>query len=97
MQKYVSMFLQSAPVLLEKVNAALAADDFEEVANQLHKMRLVKDEETVLFTSAVRTTMKHASNSIEIHKIKELRQFPWENGSGIERSSKSSAVHGSSS
>ena len=36
MQKYVSMFLQSAPVFLEKVNAALAADDFEEAANQLH-------------------------------------------------------------
>jgi len=36
MHKYVSMFLQSAPVLLEKVNAALAADDLEEVANLLH-------------------------------------------------------------
>ena len=36
MQKYVSMFLQSAPVFLEKVNAALAADDLEEAANQLH-------------------------------------------------------------
>ena len=36
MQKYVSMFLQSTPVLLEKLNAALSADDFEEVANQLH-------------------------------------------------------------
>ena len=36
MQKYVSMFLQSAPVLLEKLNAALDANDFMEIANQLH-------------------------------------------------------------
>jgi CheY-like chemotaxis protein len=36
MQKYVNMFLQSAPVLLEKVNTALAADDFTSVADQLH-------------------------------------------------------------
>jgi pyruvate kinase len=50
-------------------------DRVSAVANQLHKMRLVNDEETVLFTSAARTTMKHASNSIEIHKIKELRKF----------------------
>ena len=67
------------PVL---INYCEEKDRISAVANQLHKMRLVKDEETVLFTSAVRTTMKHASNSIEIHKIKELRQFPWENGSG---------------
>jgi len=45
------------------------------VANKLHEMHLVDDEETVLFTEGVRTTMEHASNSIEIHKIKELREF----------------------
>jgi pyruvate kinase len=45
------------------------------VANFLQKMRLVDDEETVLFTSAARTTVEHASNSIEIHKIKELRKI----------------------
>ena len=38
-------------------------------------MHLIDDEETVLFTEAVRTTMEHASNSIEIHNIKELREF----------------------
>ena len=38
-------------------------------------MNLVDDEETVLFTEARRTTVEHASNSIEIHKIKELREF----------------------
>jgi pyruvate kinase len=45
------------------------------VANQLHAMHLLNDTETVLFTAGVRTTMKHASNSIEIHKINELRKF----------------------
>jgi pyruvate kinase len=50
-------------------------DRISAVANQLEKMRLVNDEETVLFTAGVRTVMKHASNSIEIHKIGELRQF----------------------
>ena len=45
------------------------------VANQLHKMNLIDDEETVLFTEARRTTVEHASNSIEIHKVKELRKF----------------------
>jgi pyruvate kinase len=60
------------PVLM---NYCEEKDRISAVANQLHKMRLVNDEETVLFTSAMRTTMKHASNSIEIHKIKELRKF----------------------
>ena len=45
------------------------------VANQLRKMRLVDDEETVLFTEAVRTTEEHSSNSIEIHKVAGLRRF----------------------
>ena len=50
-------------------------DRISTVANQLHELRLVSDEETVLFTAAMRTTMKHASNSIEIHNIRELRNF----------------------
>jgi pyruvate kinase len=45
------------------------------VTNKLHELHLVEDEETVLFTEGVRTTMEHASNSIEIHKIRELREF----------------------
>jgi pyruvate kinase len=50
-------------------------DRVSAVANRLREMRLVEDEETVLFTSAMRTTTEHASNSVEIHKIKELRKF----------------------
>jgi DNA-binding transcriptional regulator YiaG len=60
------------PVL---INYQEEKDRISAVANQLHEMHLVDDEETVLFTSAMRTTVKHASNSIEIHKIKELRNF----------------------
>lgn len=45
------------------------------VTNQLYKMGLVDDEETALFTEGVRTAIEHASNSIEIHNIKELRKF----------------------
>ncbi len=50
-------------------------DRISSVADRLHALRLLDDEETVLFTAGVRTNMKHASNSIEIHKIRELRKF----------------------
>ena len=36
MQKYIKMFLDSAPALIEKVNAAIAINDYEEIANQVH-------------------------------------------------------------
>jgi len=36
MQKYISMFITSAPALIEKLNEALAAQDIEEIANQVH-------------------------------------------------------------
>jgi pyruvate kinase len=60
------------PVL---INYPEEKDRISEVANQLHKMQLVDDEDTVLFTAGVRTAIEHASNLIEIHKIKELREF----------------------
>jgi len=45
------------------------------VANKLHSMGFINDEDTVLFTAAFRTVMKHASNLIEIHNIRELMDF----------------------
>lgn|GEM_PF-215251 len=36
MQKYIRMFLDSAPSLIEKVNSALEKNEFEEIANQIH-------------------------------------------------------------
>jgi pyruvate kinase len=50
-------------------------DRIASVANQLHSMKLVDEADIILFTSGVRTTVKHSSNSIEIHKIRELRKF----------------------
>jgi len=42
------------------------------VAEKLHSINLIREEDTVLFTAAFRTVMKHASNLIEIHNVKEL-------------------------
>ena len=50
-------------------------DRVASVANQLHALKLVDEADIALFTSGVRTTVKHSSNSIEIHRIKELRRF----------------------
>jgi len=57
------------------INYLEEKDSLLTVANKLYKMGLVDDEETVLFTEGVRTAMEHASNSIEIHNIAELRKF----------------------
>jgi pyruvate kinase len=48
-------------------------DPICEVANKLSSMNLITDEDLVLFTAASRTSAKHASNLIEIHEIKELK------------------------
>jgi pyruvate kinase len=45
------------------------------VAKRLHTSGLINDEDTMLFTAAFRTSRKHASNLIEIHKLKELKEF----------------------
>ena len=71
-KKQLELTFGVIPVL---INYDEEKDRVSEVANQLHKIHLVEDEETVLFTEGVRTSMKHASNSIEIHNIKELREF----------------------
>ncbi|PVX24394.1 MAG: pyruvate kinase [Candidatus Bathyarchaeum sp.] len=49
------------------------------VACNLFSKKLLDIEDTVLFTAAFRTKQKHASNLIEIHKIKELLDLK-ENG-----------------
>jgi pyruvate kinase len=41
-------------------------------ANKLHSMGLIRNQDTVLFTAAFRTSKPHSSNLIEIHNIKEL-------------------------
>jgi pyruvate kinase len=48
------------------------------VARTLQSTGLINDKDTILFTAASRTSREHASNLIEIHKIKELREFETE-------------------
>jgi pyruvate kinase len=71
-KKQLELIFGVYPVL---INYREEKDRILTVATQLHEMHLVDDEETVLFTEGVRTAMEHASNSIEIHIIKELRKF----------------------
>ena len=71
-KKQLELMFGVYPVL---INYDEEKDRITGIANQLHEMHLIEDEETVLFTEGVRTAMKHASNSIEIHNIKELREF----------------------
>ena len=71
-KKQLELIFGVYPVL---INYREEKDRLLTVTNKLHKMHLVDDEETVLFTEGVRTAMEHASNSIEIHNIKELREF----------------------
>jgi pyruvate kinase len=44
-------------------------------ANKLHSMGLIRNQDTILFTAAFRTSKPHSSNLIEIHNIKELIQL----------------------
>jgi pyruvate kinase len=71
-KKQLELIFGVYPVM---INYSDEKDRLLTVTNKLHKMRLVDDDETVLFTEGVRTSMEHASNSIEIHKIQELREF----------------------
>ena len=50
-------------------------DCISTVTNKLYAMHLLTDKETALFTAGERTMMRHSSNSIEIHKIEELRKY----------------------
>ncbi len=45
------------------------------IAEYLYNMGMLEMDETVLFTAGVRTSKKHASNLIELHKVKELLKF----------------------
>jgi pyruvate kinase len=71
-KKQLEMVFGVYPVQVEYRNEK---DRIASVANQLHAMKLVDEADIALFTSGVRTKVKHASNSIEIHKISELKNF----------------------
>jgi len=44
-------------------------------ARALHEMKMLNEQNIVLFTAAFRTSLRHSSNLIEIHTIKELIEF----------------------
>ena len=71
-KKQLEMVFGVYPVQIDYRNEK---DRIASVANQLHSLKLVNEADIILFTSGVRTTVKHSSNSIEIHKIRELRKF----------------------
>ena len=64
-------FLTCAPVYMDYGEEK---DRILTVASTLRSMNLINDEDTILFTATFRTILKHASNLIEIHNIKELRE-----------------------
>lgn len=47
-------------------------DHILSTANKLHSMGIIRDQDTILFTAAFRTSKQHSSNLIEIHDIREL-------------------------
>ena len=71
-KKQMELVFGVHPVFIDYSNEK---DRISAIANRLHTMHLLNDEDTVLFTAGVRTTMEHASNLVEIHKIAELRKY----------------------
>ena len=71
-KKQLDLVFGVKPILLDYLEEK---DKISAVANKLYEMQLIGEQETVLFTAGERTTMRHASNAIEIHKIEELRKF----------------------
>jgi pyruvate kinase len=57
------------------INYVKEDDHILATAKKLHEMNLIRDQDTVLFTAAFRTSKQHSSNLIEIHDIKELTQL----------------------
>jgi pyruvate kinase len=71
-KKQLELMFGVYPVQIDYQNEK---DRIASVAKRLHEMKLVEEKDIALFTSGVRTTVKHSSNSIEIHKIRELQKF----------------------
>ena len=59
MKKYIGMYLNAAPLLIEKIKTGLAENNFEEIANQVHAAR----------TKLVMMGMENSKNlSVQIEK-----------------------------
>jgi len=71
-KKQLELTFGVQPVLIDYQNKK---DKISTVADRLYSFNLLKNSDTVLFTAGMRTMVEHASNSIEIHKIEELRKY----------------------
>jgi pyruvate kinase len=71
-KKQLELVFGVKPILVDYLSEK---DMITAVAHKLCNMKLLDGNETALFTAGKRTTLKHASNSIEIHKIDELLNF----------------------
>ncbi|MCL2642269.1 MAG: pyruvate kinase [Candidatus Bathyarchaeota archaeon] len=71
-KKQLELTFGVQPVHIEYLNEK---DTISFVANKLYSAHFLSDKDTLLFTAGTRTTTRHASNSIEIHKMEELRKF----------------------
>jgi pyruvate kinase len=47
-------------------------DHIQTTADKLHSMGIIRDQDTILFTAAFRTSKPHSSNLIEIHNVREI-------------------------
>jgi len=71
-KKQLELTFGVQPVVIDYLSEK---DTISFVANKLCALNLLSDKDTVLFTAGAHTTMRHASNSVEIHKMAELRKF----------------------
>lgn len=71
-KKQLELVFGVKPILIDYLGEK---DMIASVAHRLSDLGLIGSKETVLFTAGKRTKVRHASNSIEIHKIEELLNF----------------------
>jgi pyruvate kinase len=71
-KKQLELVFGVKPVLIDYLGEK---DIIASVAQRLWDLKMVDAKETVLFTAGKRTTIKHASNAIEIHRIEELLNY----------------------
>jgi pyruvate kinase len=71
-KKQLELVFGVKPILIDYLDEK---DMISTVAHDLCNLNMIDCRETVLFTAGKRTKVKHASNSIEIHKIEELLNF----------------------
>lgn len=79
MKKYILMFVESIPPFKEKLEQAVAADDFAEIAKQVHAMKpklvMMGMKEAQLLANEIEQIVKEKSNVILPGKISALNKL----------------------